>query len=139
MFILKHCRCRFRILSKKVHLRVRECFDVFSEAVSNSFEPNTTERRTCSCSRWVLIKNKYLPNRFRAEACQVCIRFLPEICFIETLLLTNLGNLAGMRSQTEIEILVSTRPENCSTISDTKVCQQLCPTFHYFLNYFINF
>ena len=85
-----------------------------------------------------LIKNKYLPNRFRAEACQVCIRFLQEICFIETLLLTNLGNLAGM-SQTEIEILVSTRPENCSTISDTKVCQQLCPTFHYFLNYFINF
>ena len=84
-----------------------------------------------------LIKKKYLPNRFRAEACQVCIRFLLEIFFIETLLLTNLGNLAGM-SLTEIEILVSTRSENCS-ISDTKVCQQLCPTFQYLLNYFINY
>ena len=85
-----------------------------------------------------LIKNKYLPNRFRAEACQVCIRFLLEICFTETLLLTNLGNLAGM-THPEIEILVSTRSENCSSISDNKVCQELCPAFHYLLNYFINF
>ena len=77
--------CRFWILSKKVHLRVWECFDVFHEAASYSFEPNTTERRTCSCSRWVLIKNKYLPNRFKAGACQVCILvFFAATCVIIT-------------------------------------------------------
>ena len=82
-----------------------------------------------------LIKKKYLPNRFRTWACKVCII---NMFFIETLLLTNLGNLAGM-SHPEIEILVSTTSENCSSISDTKVCQQLCPMFHYLLNYFLNF
>ena len=54
-------------------------------------------------------------------------------CFIEVLMLSNLGNLSSFSTQ-EMEILVSTGSGNCSISQDT-TRRQLCPVFQFVLEY----